>query len=183
MNLYHISETPDIKFFEPRPAQERSGVEGEVVWAIDREHLPNYLLPRDCPRVTFRAIEASSVKDVEQLVGPGNPKRVIAIESGWVERVLAQRLVCYEFDSQSFELHDKGAGYWVSRQGIAPQSEREIVTPLVTLLEEEIELRIMPSLWELREAVANSSLEFSIIRMRNASPPPEGFASAYRVPK
>lgn len=183
MTLYHISEIPGIRFFEPRRAPERSGLEGEVVWAIDREHLPNYLLPRDCPRVTFRATEASSVKDVEQLAGPGNPKRVIAIESGWVERVLAQRLVCYEFDSQSFELHDKGAGYWVSRQRVAPQSEREILSPLVALLEEEIELRIMPSLWELREAVANSSLEFSIIRMRNASLPPEGFVSEYQVPE
>jgi len=29
--------------------------EPELVWAIDGDHLRNYLVPRDCPRVTYYA--------------------------------------------------------------------------------------------------------------------------------
>jgi Family of unknown function (DUF6886) len=31
-------------------------------------------------------------------------------------------------------------------------------------------LRVMPSLWQLHDAVVASTLQFSIIRMRNAQP-------------
>ncbi|MEN9566251.1 MAG: hypothetical protein RLZZ69_1447, partial [Cyanobacteriota bacterium] len=33
-----------------------------------------------------------------------------------------------------------------------------------------IELRLLPSLWQLHDAVVNSTLEFSSIRMKNAQP-------------
>lgn len=182
MNLYHISDTPGIGLFEPRPAPAGAGIDEDVVWGIDREHLANYLLPRDCPRVTFRATVRSSPEDVERLIGPGRAGRVIAVESGWMERILSGRLVLYEFDPASFELFDREAGYWITRRAVAPVSEQGGISPLVLLLQQNVELRIMPSLWELREAVADSSLEFSIIRMRNAAPPPEGFLSKYPIP-
>jgi hypothetical protein len=38
------------------------------------------------------------------------------------------------------------------------------------LLRRGVELRFVPSLWPLHDAVAASSLRFSIIRMRNALP-------------
>lgn len=53
LSLYHASERPSIVRFEPRPVRAESGLTEEVVWAIDDEHLQNYLLPRECPRVTF----------------------------------------------------------------------------------------------------------------------------------
>jgi hypothetical protein len=34
-----------------------------------------------------------------------------------------------------------------------------------------VELRVLPTLWPLRDAVLESSLQFSMIRMRNATPP------------
>jgi hypothetical protein len=37
----------------------------------------------------------------------------------------------------------------------------------------------MPSLWELRDQVIGSSLDFSIIRMRNAAPPMNGYVPKY----
>jgi hypothetical protein len=46
--LFHISEEPGIELFEPRVSEGR----GPVVWAIDADRLRNYLLPRECPRVT-----------------------------------------------------------------------------------------------------------------------------------
>jgi hypothetical protein len=35
-----------------------------------------------------------------------------------------------------------------------------------------VEVRILPSLWSLHDAVAKSTLQFSMIRMRNARPRP-----------
>jgi hypothetical protein len=49
--LYHVSEEPGLAVFHPRP--DPNGKLGSVVWTIDYEHLPNYPLPRECPRVTF----------------------------------------------------------------------------------------------------------------------------------
>ena len=48
MTVYHVSEEPGIELFEPRPI-DASG--DSFVWAIDDEHLRNYLVPRECPRV------------------------------------------------------------------------------------------------------------------------------------
>jgi hypothetical protein len=41
---------------------------------------------------------------------------------------------------------------------------------LAALIERDVELRVMPSLRKLRDAVVASTLQFSIIRIRNAQP-------------
>ena len=50
--LFHISEELGIERFEPLTSE---SVSEPVVWAIDADHLRNYLLPRECPRVTYSA--------------------------------------------------------------------------------------------------------------------------------
>ena len=56
MKLYHVSEEPDIEVFEPRPSpQNYESIKGNVVFAVNDIMLHNYLLPRDCPRVTYYA--------------------------------------------------------------------------------------------------------------------------------
>ena len=65
MKVYHVSEEPDIPVFEPR--QVSGG--GSLVWAIDEEHLRNYLLPRECPRVTFSAGPDTATADRERFLG------------------------------------------------------------------------------------------------------------------
>lgn len=54
MRLFHVSEEPDITVFEPR-LPKRADLDPAVglVWAIDEARLPNFLTPRDCPRVTY----------------------------------------------------------------------------------------------------------------------------------
>lgn len=184
LKLYHISDRPGIRRFEPRPTSAYGlNLDGDVVWAIDREHLHNYLLPRDCPRVTFYATGESDPADVERLVGPGGARYVVAIESSRLPEVQRQCLYMYEFDSSDFTALDEGAGYYVSRQPVAPLSETAIDDVLVALLEHDVELRVMPSLWKLREAVIHSTLQFSIIRMRNAQPPPEGVEAYFPLPR
>lgn len=180
--LYHVSDQSNIALFEPRTGGQ--GFEHEaVVWAIDEAHMPNYLLPRDCPRVTFFANENSDPADVERLLGGTSAKRVIAIESIWLPRIREEPLYRYEFDMQGFASVDGIAGYYVSREAVTPVAETEIADALDELLTHDVELRVMSSLWKLREAVIHSTLGFSLIRMRNAQPPAEGDDAYHPLPQ
>jgi hypothetical protein len=183
IKLYHISDKPGIKRFEPRPAPSKSVKQkGLTVWAIDYEHLHNYLLPRDCPRVTFFASPNSDPKDVDKLMGESSAKYVVAVETRWLSQIQKQCLYQYEFNSEGFSLVDEIAGYWISRKPVIPIAETKIDNILAALTEHDIELRIMPSLWKLREAVINSTLGYSVIRMHKAQPPPEGYEAYHPLP-
>ena len=63
-----------------------------------------------------------------------------------------------------------------------PIAETKIEDVLSALLKHDVELRIMPFLWKLREAVIHSTLGFSIIRMHKAQPPPEGYEAYHPLP-
>ena len=153
-----------------------------MVWAIDYDHLHNYLLPRDCPRVTFFAKANSDPKDVERLMGGTSAKHVMAIEARCLTKIQKQCLYQYEFDSEDFTIADEIAGYWISRKPVIPIAETKIDNILSALLKHDVELRILPSLWKLREAVINSTIAYSIIRMNKAQPPPEGLTSYHPLP-
>jgi hypothetical protein len=167
--LYHVSEEGDIRRFVPRPSPAAiPGLTEPVVFAIEEGLLHNYLLPRDCPRVTFYARPESDPADVERLLGTTTARFVVAIESGWLERALSTPLYLYELPGETFRVLDRGAGYRVSSETVEPLRVVRIPNPLAELARRDVELRVMPSLRPLREAVVASSLQFSLIRMRNA---------------
>jgi len=168
MTLFHVSEEAAVEIFHPRPDPNRKL--DPVVWAIDEEHLANYLLPRDCPRVTFAAGPSTSDKDRLRFLACATAPRVVAIESSWLERAARQALWIYRFPSGAFEKIDACAGYWVSRMPVSPESRERIPSALVALLSRDVELRVVRNLCPLRDAVVESTLAFSIIRMRNALP-------------
>jgi hypothetical protein len=163
--LFHVSEEPGIARFEPR-ASEYAGE--PVVWAVDAERLRNYLVPRECPRVTFYAGRETTAADVERFLG--SSPAVVAVEGGWVESVRSCRLYCYHLPPETFECIDECAGYFVSRVAVVPARVEVFDDPVAELLRRGVELRFLPSLWHLHDAVAASSLQFSLIRMRNARP-------------
>jgi hypothetical protein len=167
MSLFHVSEQPGIEEFEPRQA---TATDEPLVWAIDDEHLRNYLVPRDCPRVTYAAGPRTTEDDRERFLG--SSAAVLAIETGWLERVRSCRLHCYHLPADSFELADECAGYFVSRVPVRPLRVQIIDDALSAVLMRGVELRVQPSLWALRDAVIASTLAFSIIRWRNAAPLP-----------
>ena len=169
--LYQVSDRPDIPRFEPRPARADHPVADlpPVVWAIGERLLHNYLLPRDCPRVTFYAAADSDPTDVARLLGTTAARHVAAIESAWLDRVRTTTLWLYELPSGSFELLDPIAAYYVSRQPVRPLSVHRVDDLLGELARRDVEVRLTPSLWPLRDAVLASSLAFSFIRMSNAS--------------
>lgn len=182
MRLYHISDKSGVKRFDPRPVPHPSAKQkGLMVWAVDCEHLHNYLLPRDCPRVTFFASPSSDPKDVEKLMGCSSAKHIVAVEVRWLREIQKGCLYQYEFNFQGFTLVDEVAGYWISCKPVIPIAETKIDNILEALLKHDVELRIMPSLWKLREAVINSTLGYSIIRMNKAQPP-EGLEAYHPLP-
>ncbi len=164
--LFHVSETRGIEQFEPRPSE---GSTAPVVWAIDADHLRNYLVPRECPRVTFYAGRETTNADVQRFLGSSTA--VVAIERAWLERLRSARLYCYRLPPETFECLDECAGYFVSRVAVVPAGVEVFDDLLAELSRRGVELRILPSLWSLRDAVVASSLQFSIIRMRNATEP------------
>lgn len=162
--LYHLSENPTIERFEPR-VPDAGG--DPIVWAIDAEHMRNYLLPRDCPRVTFYATDKTSTADREQFLGES--RAVVAVESAWLARITQCQLYRYGLPPESFSCIDAGAGYYVSRAAVVPTTVEHIADPLDELLRHGVEVRVLSSLWALHDAVAASSLQFSMIRMRNTT--------------
>lgn len=161
--LFHLSEEGSIARFEPRLVET---FPEPVVWAIDRDHVRNYMLPRDCPRVTYYGIATTSEEDIAQYLGAS--RAVVAIESEWLSRVQSCRLYCYTMPPTTFECIDAGAGYFVSREHVVPDSVELIGEAIKALGENSAELRVVHDLWPLHDAIAVSSLQFSMIRMRNA---------------
>jgi hypothetical protein len=72
--------------------------------------------------------------------------------------------------SATFECLDACAGYFVSRAPVAPTTVDTYDDVVAELLIRGVELRVAPSLWPLHDAVLASTLQFSMIRMRNAQP-------------
>ena len=170
--MYHVSENPQIKVFEPLPAPNpEAGVEGKAVWAIDEFHLVNYLLPRDCPRITYGVSASTSAEDLKRFFREGQKeRRVIIVEDAWLERIKNTTLHLYQFDPSNFQMIDEGAGYYISRQTVIPVSCEPVSNLIDEILKRRAIFETLPNLWEKIDEVAKSTLEFSIIRKRNALP-------------
>jgi hypothetical protein len=164
--LFHVSEDARIARFEPRPSPSTNVALGVCVWSLAEKHLPNYLLPRDCPRICFRRGPQTSEAEAERFLGGAT--HVVAFEASWLERVRRVRLALYEMPPETFFEADAEAGYWISREPVEPLSVTMIDDALDALLATATEVRVIQDFWPLCDAVAGSSLRFSIIRKRNA---------------
>lgn len=171
MKLFHVSEEENIMSFEPRrPSRQDLDQSIKLVWAINEARLVNFLTPRDCPRVTFYARQNSRVEDVEKFIGNTGVDSVIAIEHGWFRRMMDTKLTIYEFNPTDFILQDEIAGYYVSTKPQVPIGVTAVDDLFAAIFERNTELRVLPNLWQLCDAVKSSSLGYSMCRMRNALP-------------
>jgi len=137
---------------------------------VDAEHQAAYWFPRNCPRVTLWATPSTTPADRERFFGLSSATRVHAIESAWLERMRSAELFAYRMPPEPFELDDSDGGFWVSRERVLPLRCDPVGDLLQRHAEAGIELRVVPSLRPLHRAVPQSSVGFSIIRMRNAGP-------------
>lgn len=146
MKLYHFSEDDGILSFAPHAPDHRDDVDA-YVWAIDEEHAPIYYLPRDCPRACFWPGANTTDEDRERWFGGIDARMVIAVESGWLERIRSTTLYRYEMPAESFTLHlnDTSAGHWVSQETISPLSVEPVGDLLDALAASNVELRITPN--------------------------------------
>ena len=172
MRLFHVSEEPDIIEFVPRLRSKYSTCDMEkgLVWALNERCLPNFLTPRDCPRVTFHARKNTTNDDMLKFFS--SPARhCVAIENAWYERMTKTNLYIYEFDTKNFYVHgDDAAGYFVSEQTETPISVIKCDDLFGELFKRNVEVRILNNLWQLGEAVKESTLNWSLCRMINAQP-------------
>ena len=172
--LYHFSEDPSISVFEPHVAK-TSALSEAYVWAIDEWHAPMYYVPRNCPRACFWAIDATTDEDRERFVGFVRARFVMAIESGWIDRLRETVLYRYVFDAAPFRSMGHGGGHWVTEQTVAPLSVEPVGDLLSAIAEADVELRVTPRLGPLWHAIVASTLEFSGTRLRYALGFPEEF--------
>ncbi|MDQ8739097.1 hypothetical protein RCO25_32190 [Paenibacillus sp. LHD-38] len=94
---------------------------------------------------------------------------VVTVESDWYRRISKQTLFRYCFDDEEFELFDKTAGYYISRQVVKPKSIEKYENLLERLFQKGIELRFTTNLNPLREAILASDFKgYGIHRFNNA---------------
>jgi hypothetical protein len=162
--LFHVTDGEALVTMSPKPSPPGTEHAGrEWVWAVNELHLPNYLLPRDCPRVCWRAEKSHTVL--------GSPAgRVVAIEYRWVDALTGAGLSVHTLDPTNFTLLDGRAGYWVSGHEVRVLAVLPVDDCFAALAEHDIELRIVHDLWPYVDAVSSGIAEFSAIRMRNAAP-------------
>ena len=168
--LWHASENPAIERFVPHVSATAESREPRV-WAVDTRHLPLYWFPRQCPRGTFWATGTTTRHDAELLEGSA---RVHLVESRWVDRMRAARVVAYRLPEDTFAPDPEVGGYWLSREPVAPIDVVELGDLVGRHERSGIELRAVSSLWPVWSQVVASSLEFSGIRLHNALPAPLG---------
>lgn len=167
--LYHFSEESDIKVFKPRAAKAFPLLE-PVVFAIDQEHAVHYFFPRDCPRVIYWKADWSTDEDIQSFFSDSTVDKIIVVENDWLDRIRNTKLYVYTFAEDRFELFEEArtAGYYISKQEITPIKVELAGELLGKILAEKVELRFTPDLYPIRDKVIASSLDFSIIRFRNA---------------
>jgi len=168
MRLFHVSEESDIPQFIPRiPIRKDLDQSKGLVWAINEKCLPNFLTPRDCPRTTYHASAQTTSADIERFFS-STYHHCMIIEQAWYERMKKITLYVYEFDPTNFYMQDEAAGYYVSEQTEMPIGKIQIDNVFDELFKKKIEIRLINNLWQLADAVAKSTLNFSICDMANA---------------
>ena len=171
MRLFHVSEEANIDTFVPRiPYRDDMDKSKGLVWSLVEESLPNWLTPRDCPRVGYRACAETTPDDIAAFFSSSS-RHCVAIEHAWYKTMAETTLYVYEFDGANFYF-DERAGFYVSDQTEIPVAVTKHVDLLGDLFARNVEVRILTNLWELAEAVKQSSLKWSLCRMHNARPKP-----------
>jgi len=172
MRLFHVSEEPNIKRFMPRiPTRADLDKSTGLVWAITEHCLPNFLTPRECPRVTYHANSQTNKEDIVKFFASAN-HHCVAIEHAWFEQMRNTTLYLYEFDTKNFYLQDECAGYYVSQQTETPIGQTRIDDLFGALFARGVEVRLIDSLWALADAVKRTTLRWSICDMTKAQPNP-----------
>ncbi len=170
MQLYHVSEEPDIRIFEPRkPKRQDLDPDVGLVWALCERTLPNFLTPRNCPRVTYHIGKNTTVNDIENHL-PSGISHAVIIEDSWLEQMKKTTLYLYVFESRDFYLQDEVAGYYVSEKTHIPVKKIVVNDLIGELGMRGVILRTAGNLWDISEEIKQTSFNWSNCRMAFAKP-------------
>ena len=170
MRLFHVSEDPNITIFHPRlPRRPELDPNVGLVWSLTESAMPNWLFPRECPRIGYRVCENTTNEDKEKFF-TSSANYVVAIEHDWHERQLNATLYIYEMNPANF-CFDEVAGFYVSQQSEVPVGMVPYTNLYKELFNHNVEVRLVSDLWVLRDAVLASSMtQWSFCKMANAKP-------------
>ncbi|MEA4831175.1 MAG: hypothetical protein VB118_00985 [Oscillospiraceae bacterium] len=168
LRLFHVSEEADIKIFKPRlPTRKDMNPDVGLVWALCERTLPNFMTPRNCPRVTYHVGKNTSKEDIEKYLPKGYSHAVI-IEKDWLDLLKSITLYLYEFNSDDFYQQDEIAGYYVSEKIQKPVSQVVIKNLESELENRNVALITVDNLWNICEKIKKSSFNWSMCRLSNA---------------
>lgn len=169
MKLYHVSEESDIKVFNPRtPLRDDLDKSIPLVWALCEKALPNFLTPRDCPRIVYRIDDMTTEEDMKMFFSSDKHNRAIIIENGWYEKMKNTPLYIYEFSPENFITQDGASGYYVSHKTEKPIGKRMVNDLFKELIKRNFEIRMVDNLWSMADKVEKSTLNWSICDIANA---------------
>lgn len=176
MALYHFSEDPGIAVFRPHIAKTSAIRDEPLVWAVDEWHAPMYYLPRDCPRTCFWVGPTTTPEDRRRWLNHLEPRFVMVVESGWLERIRQAQVYCYHLPETSFSPAGHDGGHYLSREVVTPLALTPMGDLLAAILGAGVELRFTPRLGPMWQQIwSASTLAYSGTRLRHALGYPEEF--------
>src|SRR5689334_11645804 len=165
--VLHFSEDPTIRRFVPRVSP-TSDDDGAYVWAVDASRAPDFWFPRQCPRAMAWTTAASTLSDRERILGPGGGERVHVVEYRWLDAMRSVRLFAYRLPADLFRPIVEAVPHaLVATDPVDPLGPAVPVGNLFDLHEQAgIQLRVLPNLWPFWDAIIQTTLGFSGIRLR-----------------
>jgi hypothetical protein len=123
--------------------------------------------------------DSTTPADRDRIIGPGGGTRVHAIEYAWWEALRTTTVYAYRFDAAAFKpiaSPDAEPHAMVATEPTTPLAAPEPIGNLIDChAAAGIQLRLLPNLWPFWDAVTESTVGFSGIRLRNAAPAPGSF--------
>ena len=165
-HVYHYSEDGTIRRFAPHVPQTNPGHPASV-WAIDAAHSPLYWFPRHCPRISVWARDAGEHARYTEIF-QSEASRLVAAETGWIERIRDGSIYRYTFDSSAFRPWDEADGQYITHEVVRPLRVERLDDLLALHAAAEVELRFTPRLGALMDCILQSGLPFSFVRIRDA---------------
>ncbi|MCG9895280.1 MAG: hypothetical protein MH204_07385 [Fimbriimonadaceae bacterium] len=171
--LHHVSDVDGIRVFEPRAPLRHPDAPARV-WLIDREHLPLYLLPRECPRVAVFPVSGTSEADRAGFGRDCALRMMILIDRTWEEAWRTGSLVRYDFKLGPPALATGDHGVWVSESSMSPIGEVRLDDLPAEARRAGVEVRVVDDLvaeadrlWPESNEAPPISLHVSMMRMSN----------------
>jgi hypothetical protein len=164
--VYHFSEDSTLRRFAPHVPPSNPS-HPPAVWAVDDEHAPLYWFPRVVPRISVWAYDDHQQRRLTERFAT-EAHRICAAEQLWLDEIRSARIYRYTFDAAQFDPWEQADGQYIASEVVYPQDIEVIDDLFRAHCEAGVELRLTPRLGSLMDAILDSGLPFSFVRIRDA---------------